>query len=81
MIVMDTALYGRMQLGRCISSKYGSTGCYADVLPIFDDLCSGKKQCQLRVPNEKLEGIGNCDLELHKYLETEYHCVEGTLGY
>ncbi len=35
-IVMDTAKYGRMKLGRCVRRNLGYVGCGLDVLPYMD---------------------------------------------
>ena len=36
-ILMRTALYGRMKVGRCVKSKeYGSIGCHANVIDLVD---------------------------------------------
>ena len=39
-IMMKSARYGRMRLGRCLTRNY-YVGCSADVLPHLDTLCSG----------------------------------------
>ena len=40
-IVVDTALYGRMELSDCITLSDSQLGCRLDVLPIMDSVCSG----------------------------------------
>ncbi len=40
-IMMKSARYGRMRLGRCLTRNY-YVGCSADVLPHLDTLCSGE---------------------------------------
>ena len=56
-IVMTSAVYGRMRIGRCLENegqqlltalghdpKY--LGCSADVLLLMDKKCSGRNQCE-----------------------------------
>ena len=40
-ILMDQALFGRMDVGKCITGDSADLGCYADVLPYMDRRCSG----------------------------------------
>ncbi len=35
-VVMETALYGRMKIGRCVESDLGYIGCSSDVLNYAD---------------------------------------------
>lgn len=76
-IIMEKSFYGRMQVGRCISSKLGHLGCAGDALKIFDDLCSGQRSCHLEIPDKILDGVDNCDPEVTKYLEASYQCIQG----
>lgn len=76
-VLMQSALYGRMRFGRCMREDHGSTGCRAVVLPILDRLCSGRRGCQLKVPDGILHGVNQCPKELMPYLEASYTCVAG----
>lgn len=74
-IVMNSALYGRMRLGKCLKKDY-YVGCQADVLPFMDDLCSGKQYCELDIPDNKLQTMVTCRDDLMAYLEAVYKCVK-----
>ena len=78
-MVVRTALYGRMQVGRCISSEPGHVGCYGDVVGVLDMECSGTQQCYMTLPDSRLEHIESttCIKGVFKYLEMAYDCVEG----
>jgi len=43
-ILMTSALYGRMRIGRCIRGTF-NIGCSNDVTALFDDRCSGRTSC------------------------------------
>lgn len=86
MIVIDKAVYGRHQIGKCISAKEASFsqesdffGCSADVLDIVNIKCAGRKQCQIRVPDADLERTRTCLTGLQMFLEVSYRCLEGKL--
>ena len=74
-IVIDTAVYGRMKVGRCVSHEYGSIGCQATVVHLLDMQCSGRQQC--RFHTSELHAAKSCPTELIAYLEASYHCVTG----
>lgn len=79
LVVMQSARYGRMRFGRCMREDHGSVGCSADVLPYLDRLCSGRRTCQLVIPDATLHAIHPCPKELMPYLEASYSCVRGKL--
>jgi len=74
-IVMVTAKYGRMRLGRCVTKNYGHIGCSSDVTSDFDALCSGRRTCLVGVIalHDKL----SCPTDFKSYLEASYDCVKG----
>jgi len=76
-ILVQTALYGRMSAGKCITSTYGeSMGCHADVLAQLDDRCSGRPNCSMLVAVfDSL--IQPCPRDFKSYLEISYECVPG----
>jgi len=86
-IVMTTARFGRMRVGKCIDSgafsdsiikQDGKTiGCYADVLDYADRTCSGKTSCEIFVPNRDLLSTRPCVAQLTMYFEAAYSCVSG----
>jgi hypothetical protein len=76
-VMMTEARYGRMQFGRCVQENHGSTGCSADVLRQLDARCSGRRTCQVSVPDPSLHNTHSCPKELMPYLEAAYVCVTG----
>ena len=82
---MDVALYGRRQVGRCIRAsdveELGGEryiGCYTDVISLVDGRCSGKAECEIRIPDPVLQKETKCPLQsLAMYMEAGYSCVEG----
>ncbi|ESO06136.1 hypothetical protein HELRODRAFT_160282 [Helobdella robusta] len=72
-ILMTSAKFGRMRMGRCIGEGY-SLGCSKDVLPYMDMMCSGRKFCNVSVRN--LVDIHPCQRDFASYLEAKYVCVE-----
>jgi len=83
-IVIEKALYGRHKIGKCISEQETSFsqesnffGCYTDVGDIVNSKCSGRKQCQIRVPDADLERTRTCLPGLQMFLEVSYKCLEG----
>lgn len=88
-ILMTSAIYGRMRIGRCITAEevaaHGSAaqedrryfGCSADVLPMLDRKCSGKTNCDVRVYDISQQNTGPCLPGLNVYLETSYNCISG----
>jgi Galactose binding lectin domain len=76
-IIMQKALYGRLKIGRCVEIDLGYIGCYTDVLTAADRRCSGKRVCEIRVPDAEFESTRPCLKELKTYLEASYQCVPG----
>ena len=85
---MKKAIYGRMNIGRCVSSKEiavfgqdqnnkGFLGCSSDVLPLMDLKCSTRNRCEVRIPDNDLEETMPCYPGLKMYLEADYECVTG----
>ena len=68
----------RMALGRCVETEMGHIGCQRDVLTPVDRRCSGRRRCELRIPDAELESTRPCLRELKSYLEAAYTCVPGT---
>ena len=79
-IVMNRAVYGRMQKGRCVQSDLG-TGCETNVLSLMDGWCSGRNRCQVAVPNRELYTASQCSDEFANYLEVEFDCLQGTVDW
>lgn len=85
-IVMLSARYGRMKIGRCVKREPGFEpmlhdprylGCSADVLDIVSRYCSGQTQCSLRVNDQNFDNIKPCYDNLKMHLEAAYVCVNG----
>jgi len=81
-VLMTSAHYGRMRLGRCLAVNYGNLGCQLDVRTQFDAWCSGRRTCDVRVssiidslPDEEFP----CTRDFRGYLEASYVCVKGLL--
>lgn len=80
---MMSAEYGRMELGKCVKIDYGYLGCSKDVLSRVDKLCSGRRTCNIRVPNTEMNtmpaarGEQECPDEFKLYLNVSYLCVQG----
>ena len=88
-IVMTSALYGRMRVGRCLKDEGDKMlarnandpeflGCSADVLPILSRRCSGRNQCDVKlVSDPDIQRQMPCHAALKSYLEASYDCVTG----
>jgi len=76
-IVVRSARYGRMKFGRCLREDHGSLGCAADVKAYVAGWCSGRRRCQLTIPDAALHAVHPCPKELMPYLEASYSCVTG----
>jgi len=76
-IVMKSARYGRMKLGRCVSES-AKLGCSADVLDIVSRKCFGKTECEIRLPDSDMDALKPCG-EMWTYLEASYMCLKGKI--
>ena len=78
---MTSAVYGRMQIGRCAPQDFGHIGCRNDALAQLDRKCSGRRSCSVEVTNRFHEDVhGACLQILTGYIEVDYTCQEGELG-
>jgi len=89
-IVMTSATYGRMKIGRCLESEdpqifagHGTRpkilGCSEDVMHLMNMKCCGKSQCEFRLMFDKdFENLKPCYDGLQLYLEASYHCLTGS---
>ncbi len=73
-IKMQHAHYGRMRVGRCLSTNY-LVGCYANALQFVDAKCSGHHQCEFSIMDPQLYAFQPCRKDLMSYLEASYTCV------
>jgi len=85
-IVIDKAIYGRHRVGKCITADEAAMrpeerffGCSTDVIGLLDAKCSGRKRCQVRIPDADLERTEPCLSHLKMFLEVSYTCMEGAL--
>ena len=78
MILMQSAHFGRMRLGRCLTVNNGNLGCQLDVLDQLDPLCSGRRRCSVVVATIDHRALP-CTREVRGYLEASYVCVKGPL--
>ena len=74
-VVMTTAMYGRMRLGRCVTVDYGQVGCGLSVIGILDRHCSGRRSCEMRILSDLPRT--NCPKDLMDFLLAEYRCING----
>lgn len=73
-IIMTSATYGRMQLGRCVNNDFGNNiGCAEDVLYIMDTFCSGRRRCDFKV-DDLMKHSTPCMIDLTSYLAASYSC-------
>ena len=78
-ILVMSARYGRMKVGRCVAKNYGYVGCSVDVVGHMASLCSGRPGCRFEVPDVTLKRLQPCPKDFASYLEINYVCVSGTL--
>ncbi len=78
-VIVTQAKYGRMRQVRCLSTELGHVGCSADVIGWADSQCSGRRSCQLRLPDRYLDDVPRpCSKDLRAYLFVSYICLPGT---
>jgi len=78
-VLMSEALYGRMEVGRCVTKDYGYVGCQVDVTDHMDNSCSGRRSCELRIPDASLDRArttSTCPADFRTYLKASYECVQ-----
>ena len=66
-VMIETALYGRMKPGKCFPAEQGNFECSANVQAIMDGQCSGRKTCSVS--------------GLDKELVLTQPCPQGSVGY
>ena len=79
MIVVQHAAYGRMRVGKCLTTDF-FIGCAVDVLRIADSTCSGRESCTITVPNPDMAEAVHCleepSLLGSAYFEASAKCVK-----
>jgi len=76
-IVMESAINGRMSYGRCIERDYGYVGCQQDVLTLADLRCSGRRSCKIEIPDRAFDLATPCPRDLTRFLIASYQCLKG----
>ena len=76
-IVMQTSMYGRMRQSRCFVEDEDLSHCASSVMGLTDSLCSGKRQCQIAVPNPDFDNSMACLNSVKGYFEGSYKCMKG----
>ena len=76
-ILVTSAMYGRMTVGRCVKTDFGNVNCFADVITHAHESCSGRPSCSIRVPDAALDEYSPCNQDLKSYLEITYICIKG----
>jgi len=75
-VLVTSANYGRIRLGRCATTDYGSLGCSVDVTQLLDSMCSGQRQCSIDVASLRAV-LQPCPNDLTSYLDVSFRCVQG----
>ncbi|ELT99577.1 hypothetical protein CAPTEDRAFT_201732 [Capitella teleta] len=75
-IVMESAMFGRMRPGVCYSDSDGEdfSRCTTNVLNVADKYCSGKTQCEIQIPNQDIEDNMLCE-GMKGYFSASYDCL------
>ena len=76
-LIIGSAAYGQMGIGKCVEFDTGHLGCQADVRGTVDGRCSGKHSCELSVNDEALRNTAPCRRGVAVYLRVSYVCVKG----
>jgi hypothetical protein len=76
-VYVERALYGRMQLGRCVKQDLGYLGCEVDVTAYIRAKCTGRPTCNMRVPDDTLHDYKPCPIDTTSYLQLSHRCVPG----
>ena len=80
MILVKSAMYGRMRPGRCVQQNYGYIGCHTDVTRVIATRCSGRSRCEIANLEAELATYQNCPADLKVYLDANYTCIKGRHG-
>ena len=84
-ILMTSSVYGRMDRNaRCLESDPWKDDqrymdCSADVLSLTDRRCSGRRECDIALPNTEFHRTKPCGTAnvINMYLEASFECVVG----
>ena len=78
-IVVTSAVFGRMEIGRCVKEDLGFLGCQNDALDTMDEACSGQRSCRTLVIKQEFrkEVQGACRNGLSGYAKITHRCQDG----
>ena len=51
--------------------------CKEDVRHLADAMCSGRRKCEIAIPNSDFDAKLPCPKDLKSYLEIHYRCLDG----
>jgi len=52
-------------------------GCFEDVVQLVNARCSGRPDCEIRIPDPEMEKTNPCYRHMAKYMQVTYHCIRG----
>ncbi len=76
-IVIESARYGRMEVGRCVKRNLGYVGCAVNVERYMDSRCSGRQSCRLSIVELAKTDFKPCPDDVTSYLLASYRCQKG----
>ena len=76
-ILVLSAQYGRIRLGKCVSEDFANIICDNDVLPVLDAACSGRRTCSVRIEEPSFPNAPPCHNDLKSSLVASYTCLKG----
>ena len=76
-ILINSARFGRMKHGKCISE--GMVGCTENVQGYIDSECFGQSSCSIFVPDRQLLTANPCSKDQVVHLEVSYECIQGNI--
>ena len=79
-ILITSAFYGRMRVGRCVPYDY-YVGCSTDVFDHLASRCSARQRCVVPIPAPELFKVHPCRKDLVAYMDASYQCVPGLLDF
>ena len=74
--MIQSAVYGHMEVGKCIKADIGFLGCSANVIDLLDERCSGKQSCEIPIYHERFREFQPCTAGIDVYLDATYACVK-----
>ena len=62
--------------GKCVTADLGYVGCVSNVQHLADNKCSGRRECQIAIPDEDFDNTQPCLTELKFYFKANYTCMK-----